>query len=60
MKFNAHIEHKLKTKLHKHKSIFKAIAAEEPDKVSSPFQSSYVESDKKLIYCLVFMSFSRA
>lgn len=47
MKFNAHIEHKLKTKLHKHKSIFKAIAAEEPDKVSSPFQSSYVESDKK-------------
>lgn len=55
MKFNVHIEHKLKTKLHKHKSIVKAIAAEEPDKVSSPFQRSYVESDKNWIYRLVFM-----
>lgn len=36
MKFNVQLEQAFKTQLHKHKSIVKVIAVEEPDKVSSP------------------------
>lgn len=38
MKFNVQIERAFKTQLHKHKSIVKVIAVEEPDKVRSPIK----------------------
>lgn len=38
MKFNVQIERAFKTQLHKHKSIVKVIAVEEPDKVRSPIR----------------------